>query len=245
MPSPPPPYTASPVSAPNSSRNFLASPRTTNSSASQTTSPTNNASEYNTPVSAATSVSSVGYLPFQRSGPSSISVNTGTRHASPTSFPPPPLSQRDRSTSRTSKPFNLSALTSRNKTADSSSSVKSFGVLQHQTNQALASAPIKGAQPINVADPYAIPPTARRAASAGAVGTGIGSYRETSREGGIINEFSWASGQSIPLPPPGPPPGARTQSLSRNYKRLISAPLTESSSSIGLTRRTPGSRRLE
>jgi len=58
-------------------------------------------------------------------------------------FPPPPLSSRDRSGSR-NRPdgqrslFNLSALTSRNKPADRSSTPNAMDALRQSTNEALA-----------------------------------------------------------------------------------------------------------
>ena len=127
MPSPPPPYSPSVQQA--LSQTVRTSPLTGNHgfSPATTVSPSANSPEYRTPVSAATTVSPA---PFGNGEVRSVSYTHGLPTVSPqvtsapTFPPPPPKTNRDRSSSRTrsDRPhnfFGLSALTSRSRANES------------------------------------------------------------------------------------------------------------------------------
>jgi hypothetical protein len=133
LPSPPPPY--SPPAQQSIAQHLLRPTSNHSPSALQTSLPTPPASvaaEYASPMSAITVISPMS--------------GRNRNEIPPMSFPPPPSSSaRDRSTSR-SRPegrsrFNLSALTSRGKSSDRSTTTNAIDSLQQSTNEALARAP--------------------------------------------------------------------------------------------------------
>ncbi|KAH8812042.1 hypothetical protein F5884DRAFT_300537 [Xylogone sp. PMI_703] len=66
--------------------------------------------------------------------------------------------------------------------------------------------------------PEPVPPAARRAASAGAIGT------PTSARSRGSSVTRWEPGMPLPPPPPGPPPHSRSQSMNRTTE-YVTAPL--------------------
>lgn len=228
MPSPPPPY--SPGQGQSASQAAVSSPPMPASAfpPSQTSSPNLGHHDY-TPI--VPQVTSPGF-------------EYGVRNPNkmPASFPPPPpKNSRDRSASR-SRPdkshsiFSISALTSRTRASDHSPASSAIDALQINTSEALARAPGHnyghGPRASQPHVPHILPerqyslespiraPTARRAASTGAIGMASPSSR-TPIENSPTPVHGWAPGMPLPPPPPGPPPnGSRSQSMSRTPDSL-------------------------
>ncbi|KAI9659742.1 MAG: hypothetical protein M1831_003640 [Alyxoria varia] len=222
MPSPPPPYSAAPQSGQPSRREGHGSPEA--ASYSQTMSPSQYGNEF-TPISATASSSSGGGMPssFQRPG-----STTPSNSASPVVYPPPPpppSNQRDRSTSRSR--FNLSLLTSRHRYSNTNSPNSAMDTLQQQTTQALSRTPVVSP---GTSAPTVVPPTARRAASAGCIESSPIDGRRPSGDATPATETSGNHGFAIPPPPPGPPPTNRSQSASRAMDRANQSPAANPSS---------------
>ncbi|MCJ1225883.1 hypothetical protein MMC12_002532 [Toensbergia leucococca] len=209
--SPPPPY------SPRRSQEHQDQVRSTTStvSPSDTVSPGTEPSQYNSPISAATTISPDASARIQSGRSPQFRSSLFTNDSpvvGPAAFPPPPPStkgHRDRSSSKNHADRLLSSLTSRVKYTSTASPVTAIDALQENTAQALASTPD---------DIYneglMRPPASRRAASTGGIGLSGPSSRSVSRS---PSQNTWEPGMPLPPPPPGPPPaGARSQSLSRS-----------------------------
>ena len=220
MVSPPPPYSpqrTQEVQAPYRS-NVTPSP-------SDIMSPETDYSCVNTPISAATSMSTYGPTPQPgRGSPRSavqnrVQVSPATR--TPAVFPPPPpsSSNRARSTSKNHADRLLAAMTLRGKTGTTASTPSAIDTLQQHTAHVLART-----SDVPQGDAAFRPPASRRAASAGAISINASSSRFIN-EGHSTNV--WEPGLPLPPPPPGPPPiGMRSQSLSRAPESSMSQNLS-------------------
>ena len=134
----------------------------------------------------------------------------GSNSESSTQFPPPPASRpQEKSTSGADREsprlrFSLSGLAARVRRSD--------GVEPTSTVEPLPSICL---------EPFTRPPAARRAASTGAIGLGVGSMAQTLVQGQGAGRSSpgstpWEPGMPLPPPPPGPPPTTdRSRSLNR------------------------------
>lgn len=230
--SPPPPYSPRRDGAQTDSPRI---PQDT-TSPSDTISPATEASQYGTPVSAATTVSPNTPLGYgsHRSPPIPGTYHAAGRsaHTSPAlDFPPPPpaIGSRIRSSSKSHAERLLSTLGSRGKTQTTSPPPTAIDALQVTTAQALAQSPEV------LADSSARPPASRRAASTGAIGISGHTSRTSSRS---PSQTRWEPGMPLPPPPPGPPPAAvRSQSLNRS---LESSPADHLSVLAPRSRRPPG-----
>lgn len=231
--SPPPPY------SPRRGQESGDSPRRVDAvSPSETVSPDTDPSRYNTPVSAATTISPdfssrhfgiASPLPSQQSFPN----DSPNLPAAPIFPPPPPTNgpgHRIRSTSKHHADRLLSSLASRAKGTNTVSPVNAIDALQESTAQALALAP-----EASNSDSAARPPASRRAASTGGIGISGPSVRSATRS---PSQSGWEPGMPLPPPPPGPPPAcARSQSLNRTSE----SPLSELPPVLPLrSRRPPG-----
>lgn len=228
--SPPPPY------SPRRENDSIGSPRqpTDILSPADTVSPDADGSFYNTPISAATTISP-GFQSRHHTGlsptptPSSLMSGSPNSVAAP-NFPPPPttgLGLGVRSLSKNRADRLLSSLTSRTKTA---SPISAINTLQETTAQAIARAP----EAVSI-DASPKPPTARRAASTGGIGLSGPNSRSVSRS---PSKTRWEPGMPLPPPPPGPPPSStRSQSLNRPHENSSSNLLPNS---VGRGRRPPG-----
>ncbi|KAL2055509.1 hypothetical protein ABVK25_004317 [Lepraria finkii] len=218
--SPPPPY------SPRRDGESQDSPRRPADvvSPSDTISPGTESSHYGTPVSAATTLSP-DFVSQYPQGPSPVLRQHATPNDSPNAsaapnFPPPPPAtqgQRIRSSSKNHADRLLSSLTSRGKGPNPESPANAIDVLQEHTAQLLAQAP-EGSR----SGPTVRAPTARRAASTGALGLSASSSRSASHSRSPV---TWEPGMPLPPPPPGPPPAAaRSQSLDRPSESPINRP---------------------
>ena len=209
MVSPPPPYTADP----------------TNPSPADTVSPATDFSRGTTPSSAST--------PFSPYVPSTSAEHWSAnpayaRSESPsltqTAFPPPPATtNRARSSSRNQTERIIAAMNLRSR--NSAVSPNATDTLQHNTVQVLERTGQMYIEPVS-------PPAARRAVSAGAVGSNY--LVRTVYDSPVQTERVFA----LPPPPPGPPPAtARSQSMNR-----VSETASNSSSFVPpmRTRQPPG-----
>ena len=213
MVSPPPPYSPRrDEMVANSSQ-----PTTNIASPADTVSPDSEPSRYNTPVSAATTISP-DFAPRHQNGRSPLqhaqpSFTESPVTASKSIYPPPPAAgisatSRVRSASKNHTDRLISSLTSRGKAAHTSTPGLAIDTLQHNTAQAIANAPTAPQE-----DPALRAPASRRAASTGAIGLGGGTPRTASRS---PSQSRWEPGMPLPPPPPGPPPSStRSQSLNR------------------------------
>ncbi|KAI9725906.1 MAG: hypothetical protein M1828_002233 [Chrysothrix sp. TS-e1954] len=209
LPSPPPPYSPSPDSVPQSARAFYPSPNLSNFG-SQTGSPTNIHSNYNSPTSAATSVSSGGPSSGQRPAPSTPGIGIGIQTPPSSWHTPAQAAERDRSTSRSRF---TSTFTGRHRPTDSTVSNTALGDHPQQASDYTASTALPTAAIL-------LPPGARRAASTGCL-TPQSSTPSLQSPDPETNTQSSARGYGFPLPPPppGPPPNLRSQSLNRVIDR--------------------------
>ncbi|KAF2137635.1 uncharacterized protein K452DRAFT_100020 [Aplosporella prunicola CBS 121167] len=241
MPTPPPPYTPNPSQgmAQSMSQAMQSSPQITAGpfANSQGLSPQVGLSTHS-PLAITSTGTSPGFssrLEHSWTGSGATAPNSTPPAAAPSFPPPPPRQGRDRSLSRTRMDkghsvFSLSALTSRNRGNDQSSSSSAIDALHQQTTEALARAP---AQPQQMAGPSqhsrvastsqhqqpwspesaVRPPASRRAASTG----GIGMSQRDAQDSSPSSRAAWEPGMPLPPPPPGPPPsGARSQSMNRS-----------------------------
>ncbi|KAI9733553.1 MAG: hypothetical protein M1834_003154 [Cirrosporium novae-zelandiae] len=211
--SPPPPYSprrslpSQPSTAPSST---MISP-------SDVISPTTNPSQYQTPVTSASIVSSPENVTSHRfrplrPRPQSLilpSHDVPPGRASPLPPPPPPQNNNSRASSRNTgdrrqSAFNIQNLASRLRDQSQPPAIKQ---LQQSTVEALASAPRD-----QLSIPMDRPPASRRAASTGDINTlqGYPAVRDISSRS--PSGRAWEPGMPLPPPPPGPPPNARTQS---------------------------------
>ncbi|KAL9053124.1 MAG: hypothetical protein Q9162_004988 [Coniocarpon cinnabarinum] len=169
-------------------------------------SPTNT-SDFTSPISAGPHSSPSGLPAVQRTNSVEQVPMVNTVQASPTPFPPPPSTVRDRSSSRSR--FNLSQIATRHLPF-----VPNTGTpdrFQQQTSYA----------PAQYASPQpqysmVVPPAARRAASTGAISTAPAPLTTEQPVPSVTNTPEQIQhGFALPPPPPGPPPGGRSQSLNR------------------------------
>lgn len=187
-------------------------------SPADTVSPDMDHSLYNTPISAATTVSPdlqsrqhTGLSPTPT--PPSFLSESPNAMAAP-NFPPPPpsgLGLGVRSLSKNRADWLLSSITSRARTSSTASPVSAIDTLQETTAQAIARAPEAASTDISLRAP-----AARRAASTGGIGLSGPTSRSASRS---PSKNKWEPGMPLPPPPPGPPPSsARSQSLNRPHE---------------------------
>ncbi|KAJ5322411.1 hypothetical protein N7452_010700 [Penicillium brevicompactum] len=96
------------------------------------------------------------------------------------------------------------------------------------------------AQPVNPETPTR-PPASRRAASAGAVVSSVGSSRAASQSRNLSpSNNNWGPGMPLPPPPPGPPPTARSVSVSGSSESSMRTPQGSSTQGSARTsRRAP------
>ncbi|MCJ1388395.1 hypothetical protein MMC18_001242 [Xylographa bjoerkii] len=204
--SPPPPY--SPQRPEESQKDSNVT------SPSDTMSPSTDSSHGRTPTSAATTVSpGIVFPKVERRSPvsSNLQQTNSPLNGQQAAFPPPPTptGSRFRSSSKNHADRILAAINLKGKHSNASSSINAIDALHHNTAQALADR-----TELVCGNPVSGPPTARRAASTGAIGFGAPLSRSAnSSRSPTRGEY----GLQLPPPPPGPPPAtsARSQSLCR------------------------------
>ncbi|KAI9678849.1 MAG: hypothetical protein M1817_005909 [Caeruleum heppii] len=255
--SPPPPY------SPQRSHHtvLMSSPLETTTSPSQTASPGTNPSQYNTPISAATTISPLGpsvqditvSSHHMLSQMRSINRNAAHRVPSPLPPPPPPSDRRTQSSSRTTSDHAQLGFSPRSPpTRPTPSSQNPQGgedAVRRLPAEVLATSGLQpwraSTQPESsnandtdlggaIASDLVRAPASRRAASTG----GISSSSNISRQPAELSSASqgaWTPGMPLPPPPPGPPPSARSQSMNRSLgslSRNFSSPVSTDSPSV-------------
>ncbi|KAI9676678.1 MAG: hypothetical protein M1829_002996 [Trizodia sp. TS-e1964] len=203
---PPPPYSPQrrPPGAPSPSSSDSLSPSHNH------VSPLSNSALTALPASSSTSTSSARSTPTQPAAPHT-SPNPGAVQSFPP--PPPPNGQKSRSSSsnrhdRREGLFSLSALTSRSKQNNAGTPTPP----DFQRPAAAAG----GTAPIRTRSEAPQPPGSRRAASAGVLGSQRMQQSSQNQPGFPDSTGRWEPGMPLPPPPPGLPPGPRSQSLSRS-----------------------------
>ncbi|KAI9844524.1 MAG: hypothetical protein M1838_002151 [Thelocarpon superellum] len=205
--SPPPPY------SPRRNQNNAASNEGTPLS-SQTASTGSMSSHFDTPVSAATTISA---------GPSPASHSNhrhtvSTQHVPP---PPPAAERRAHSTSRAGlDPIHPVHMTMSGMTMSPDQMQVDVGDLTRpQAWSDDRASTYGGALSIvtNLDDPVR-PPAARRAASTGAIEITYAPH--ALRDQTFSTSRAWEPGMPLPPPPPGPPPTTRSQSMSRTQEPM-------------------------
>ncbi|KAJ9291981.1 hypothetical protein DTO021C3_421 [Paecilomyces variotii] len=221
LPSPPPPY--SPPAQRQPSRDLVnqtISPADSTSSGAGT-------SQYYTPTSATTAVSaetlSEPRRPGSRSRPLSMVQANNASSSMQMSFPPPPPgtpgpgpSSRPGS-DRQRKGFNFPSFGLRSKL--------SSGPARADVSQSPSPGPSYSTAGAPYADSSLRPPSAKRAASTGAINSTPSSTRATSASrSGSPPGRGWEPGMPLPPPPPGPPPGRRSHSTGRTLNSQSKLP---------------------
>ncbi|MCJ1290954.1 hypothetical protein MMC34_002496 [Xylographa carneopallida] len=171
-------------------------------------SPSTDSSHGRTPTSAATTVSPGMVFPkIERRSPVSLSLqHTGSPLIGQQSaFPPPPTptGSRFRSSSKNHADRILAAINLKGKSSNSPS-MNAIDTLHHNTAQALTGR-------AELLHGNSVPPSARRAASTGAIGFVTSLSRAANHPSSPARE---EHGLQLPPPPPGPPPAANTRSQS-------------------------------
>lgn len=231
MPSPPPPYSPPPsrdmATTLRSSPAMASSPFASTHVTSPNTIPSEHDLQSNVDTQSIPGTSS-GLLQIRPSS-SQVVPHSPVPGRVMTFAPPPPLSRRGRSSSRTNfdkqhSLWSLSALTSRNRPSEPTAPPDAPGMArQHSTDvifrasNSLNTAPT----PTETLDLVPQPPNARRAASTGGIGIISAPARNRAPS---TSQTPWEPGMPLPPPPPGPPPSnVRSQSMNRASEPSYSA----------------------